>query len=193
MNTLTSISKVVNWKTTDGQRLQPLGMSLSLLYFGVPAALVYLSFHWGMPFLRSLGWPVFISYDLALTVPMALLLCAALAAYRLEGHPLDWVHFKERFRLSRMDRKNGLWVPGLVLMMNLGYGAFSVVTRLMIANGTFSLPALAPRFMDPRFAFTPQALIDLYGGEVVGNAWIVVGFLVLLFSISLAKSYGGAV
>jgi membrane protease YdiL (CAAX protease family) len=50
---------------------------------------------------------------------MAGLVVAALAAYVLEGNPLTWAAFAERYRLGRMRRRDWGWTLGGLLVMGV--------------------------------------------------------------------------
>jgi membrane protease YdiL (CAAX protease family) len=59
---------------------------------------------------------------------MAGLVVAALAAYVLEGRPLTWIAFANRFRLGRMSGRAWLWtITGLLVM-----GVLSLAANLLL-------------------------------------------------------------
>jgi membrane protease YdiL (CAAX protease family) len=80
----------------------------SLLYFGIPSLLATLGIYVGIPTLDRAGAPLVLSFLLFTAGPLALMLVAALVAYRLEGNPLSWADLKERFRLKPLQGKDWL-------------------------------------------------------------------------------------
>ena len=82
--------------------LRPLGVGLSLLFFGVPAAIIFIAFHVLLPWVQSLGYDELTSFLVSLGLPLACLFFAALIAYKLEGRPMTWEAFAGRMRLPRL-------------------------------------------------------------------------------------------
>lgn len=66
--------------------LRPMGWSLSLLYFGLPALALIIGFYVGMPWLERRGLTPYMAYMVSMGLPLLALLIAALIAYQLEGH-----------------------------------------------------------------------------------------------------------
>ena len=62
-------------------RAMPFG--LSLLYFGIPTAVLFAGFHLVMPALIAADARPFYAFLLATGTPLALMLAASLVAYRL--------------------------------------------------------------------------------------------------------------
>jgi len=94
--------------------LKPMPLWMSLLLFGIPAAIAFLLFYFLCPFLDRAGMPLFANF-LVGSIPFVLLFAAALAAYRLEGHSWSWAALTERFRLRPMNGETGLWTAGLAV------------------------------------------------------------------------------
>ena len=90
--------------SSDSRTLKPMPLPLALFYFGIPALIFVLCVYILIPFFTSQGVTEFISYSLALMIPLIAMLIASLVALRMEGYPITWASIKERFRLRKMDR-----------------------------------------------------------------------------------------
>jgi len=67
--------------------VRPLSLAGALLYFGIPAAVFTASLFLLLPWLLARGVSPFLTFQIAFGGPLALMLFAALVAYRLEGNP----------------------------------------------------------------------------------------------------------
>ncbi len=72
---------------SPGVPLKPIGLGASVLYFGIPAAVFSASILGLLPWLIRRGHSPFLVFNLTFGGPLALMLLAALVAYRLEGRP----------------------------------------------------------------------------------------------------------
>jgi hypothetical protein len=95
------------------------------------------------------------------SIPLALLLIAALVGYRLEGNVFSWRVFKERFRLHSLPGKAWLWMVGGIVVSIAG-----IVLLAFTQEWIASLPALAP----------PSWYADT---ETWTNGWIRVAIMVI--------------
>ena len=167
-------------ETQDPLRLLP-----SLLYFGLPALLFIAGFWVGMPWLIDLGMLPYYAYLWSLTVPLALLLLAALLWLKVEGRPINAATIKTRFRLRKMDGKAWLGSLGALVVGN-GLGLFAVppLTRVLINRGILPVPTTIPDFMSPVSLTDPAEAYDAAVGGLQGN-WLpfVAMTIVLVFNI----------
>jgi membrane protease YdiL (CAAX protease family) len=99
--------------------LKPLPLRQAVILFAVPAAGLALAVYWLWPALTQLGVPKVDARYYVSTLFMACLLVVALAAYVLEGNPLNWAAFTTRYRLGRMGWREWLWTLGAFLVMGL--------------------------------------------------------------------------
>jgi membrane protease YdiL (CAAX protease family) len=99
------------------RQIKPASILVSVLLFGVPSLVFFVSLNLIIPVLVQAGRPWFLIYNLCLVLPLALLLLAALLAYRLEGREFTWTSFAQRFRLGPMKLKDWLWAIGLAIFM----------------------------------------------------------------------------
>jgi len=92
------------------EELQPLRLWLSLLLFGIPAAIIVVSLYVGIPLFERAGLEPIVSFLMAFTMPMALMFTAALVGYhKIEGRPLNRAAFAARMRFPRFRFKDLLW------------------------------------------------------------------------------------
>jgi membrane protease YdiL (CAAX protease family) len=169
----------------EKNELKPMGWFESSLYFGVPALVLIICFHWLRPMLENLGLLPFYAYLISLGIPLVLALIASLVVLKLEGYSLIWADIKIRFRLNRMDGKTWLLSIGLYLAA----GVFSLmilspISALLIQNGVIPLPDNIPLFLDPRNQANAALTMDQAVGGLSGNFLPAISlFIVLVFNI----------
>ena len=155
--------------TTFQEGLKPLPFWGSLIAFGAPALLMVFSYHVFMPWLRGLGLAATESFMVAHIAPMAILLAVSLHVFHnVEGRPLTWAAFGQRFRYPRLTLKVVLLGLGTFLILNIAYGAFSQLGAALADQG------LAPP------AGTVTSVADVLGADVQGRWEIVFLFLLVL-------------
>lgn len=165
------------------QTLKKIDLAGSLLYFGIPAAVFYISFHYWRPALESGGMLPYYAYLTSLGIPVAFMLIASLVALRQEGYALSWASIKDRFRLKPMDGRT--WLGILVIWIVFGViltGLFGQLSLMLIRNGLIRLPADLPGFMDPFTA--PEDVLGVFDaavGGLLGNWMPALALLVVLF------------
>ena len=164
-------------------KLKPMGLGLSVLFFGIPSAVLTFSiYHYMQDFHRE-GMNDFLNFYLTMVLPLALMLVSAIVAFKLEGRALTWEALSHRFRLTRMTKQDWLYTLGLFLFMALCYGVLSFTAKWLIqfklfAPPDFLIPAVDPR-LEQRFG------MDVFMGiPLKGQWWIaLVYFIALLFNI----------
>lgn len=164
--------------------MQPMGLGLSLLFFGIPALAVLIGLHFVMPGLIAGGMVPFYAYFIGTGVPLAGILIASLVAYRLEPNPSERTAFLKRFRYARMDRVAWLWTAVGFIAIFLVSGVMLGVTHPLLLNRIIPVPAYLPAFLNP---LTPLTLTGAYSqafGGLEGNwASLFVFALFLFFNI----------
>ena len=168
----------------ENTRIRPLGLGGSIVIFLIPATILYLAHYYLVPWLVSnRGWPYLNGYLLAWFATMALFFCASIAAYRLEGNPIQLMAFARRYRLTRPSRQDWLWMLAVLIIQAGLYFGLSFTAKWL---GNISLFAPHPVF-PPEFgpagagAHIPGALM---GTQLEGKYWIiVVYFFGWLFNI----------
>jgi membrane protease YdiL (CAAX protease family) len=165
--------------------IQPMSVWLSLILFLLPAMFIYVGFHVVMPRLIQRGMKPLYAYSYAMGVPLALMLLAALAAYRLEGNPMTWGSLMERFNYRPMSGMDWLWTGATLVVILLGYGLGNQISNRLIKNGRISLPAHLPAWLDPRnMTGEYYHLLDQAAGGLPGNWKVLIVFsLVFFFNI----------
>lgn len=169
--------------------IRPLHLAGSLLLFGMPALAMFASMHAGLPALERAGLTPFEAFIVATTVPMAILLAAALAALvreqGIESLAQLGAALRTRMRFPRLTRRAillGLGTYGALLLVG---GIFAVLERTLVAAGFIPLPQTIPALLDPRVALDSATLARFAGGQLAGNWGIIVLFgLHLFFNIA---------
>jgi hypothetical protein len=93
-------------------QIKPMPFWQSLIFFGIPALVAAVGQYVLWPFFMGVGLSEETAYHYQMLVGFAFLLSAALAAYVIEGNPLDWLSFRRRFRLFGLDRRGWVWTFG---------------------------------------------------------------------------------
>jgi membrane protease YdiL (CAAX protease family) len=158
--------------------MKPMGVPLSIAFFILPAAIQYGTHYVLVPgFLRHTGHPYLVGYVIGWVSTMALFFIAALAAYKLEGNPVNRRDFAARYRLARMTGKDWLWTLAIFIFAMAIYFGLSFT-----ADWLARIPVLAPH---PSFhpEFGPPSTSahvpgQLMGMDLAGKWWVAVVFLV---------------
>ncbi len=166
---------------TKAGEQRPLRWWQTMLAFGIPSLVMVISFHWIMPILQRIGLTPFESMVVSYSVPMAWMLTAALVMYhKVDGYPLTWQAFRQRFRYPRLTVKAILQGLGVFVVIMVGYGLLNGLATVLtqswmpIAN---HLPAL----LDPRVALTTGTLDNMVGGQIAGNWRVVILYFIMFF------------
>ena len=165
-------------------KIKPMPFWMSLIFFGVPAAIIGVGFYWGIPFQVRKDIPFFWSYNLFMGIPAFLMFVAAFVACRLEGHPFTWERIRSRLRLKPIKGKEWLWTAGLFLVFGIGPFVLKFANRWLASTLLFTPPGFLPALLDPR-ADTALAMgNDFWGVPLRGNWWVFgVQLIVLFFNI----------
>jgi membrane protease YdiL (CAAX protease family) len=192
-------------------QLKPLGFGKSLLYFGIPAILINLTFWVVMRVLDVLAFRLFVTFLLGFGVPSLLLFLLSLWLFRRDGFPLRRESFIERFRLQKPDLKTwlwtailcGLWIAGLILLqpvtewLQLNWiSPPKLWIRIMASDPDYIMEFPKNNILVP-LGFGSLILANLLGGEFFwrgyvfprqelafgSSTWIVHGSLWALFRL----------
>lgn len=120
------------------------------------------------------------AHSVALILPLAGLLLAALLAYRVEDNPFTWPALTARFRWRRMDGRAWLWTLGVWALQIAIWFLLQQLSAWLIATGIMPVPQNLPAFLDPQTA-TTGAVYDQAVGGLQGNWRFVITSLVVLF------------
>jgi membrane protease YdiL (CAAX protease family) len=168
----------------NNYNIKPLSFKLSLLYFGIPAAIAIFIVYVIMPLLARYGLPIFYNYFLVYaTLPMLALIVAAIVAYRREGNVMAWPELKSRFRLNKMDGRSWLWAIGLMLFMFLSASLLSFAARWLASFRFFAPPDFWPAELKPTAASGAAITAipsELMGVPLAGNWWVLIFMLASL-------------
>jgi len=112
---MNAISVVSNKENAVAQPARPMGWLESILVVLIPTVGMIFSHYVAYPSLKNTGLAPFESYVYATVPVLALMLLAALVAYRREGNPWTREAFIQRFRLGRMNRRMWLWTAAAIV------------------------------------------------------------------------------
>jgi membrane protease YdiL (CAAX protease family) len=110
---------------TVHKEMRPAPVLVALLFFASSSILFFFFLYLILPLLRKAGVSWFFSYNIALVLPMAILLLASFIGYRFEGLQLSWPSIRHRFRLQSM--KTSVWLWAIALSIFMYGGRFSMV------------------------------------------------------------------
>ncbi len=161
--------------------IRPLTNWQTVLAFGLPTLMMIFSFYWALPWLQTIGLTPFESIVVVHTVPMALLLTAAVVSYyRLDGFPGEWRAFRQRMRFPRLTGRAVFQGLGLFVLQMVGYGLFNQISLWLIGQGWLPLPTNLPALLDPRVTLSSAAFDEMVGGQILGNWGVVVLYFIML-------------
>ena len=166
--------------TKDGGQ-RPLHWWQTTLAFGIPSLVMVISIHGVIPLLQRIGLTPFESMVVSYSVPMALMLTAALVIYHeVDGYPLTWPAFSQHFRYPRITLKAILQGLGLFAAIMVGYGLLNGLAT-MVTQGWMPIPNYLPALLDPRVALTTAVLDNMVGGHISGNWSVVILYFIMFF------------
>jgi membrane protease YdiL (CAAX protease family) len=145
------------------QELKPLPLGKTILFFTVPAIILYVTHYHLVPaYVVGKGVAYLNGYLVGYVVTMGFFVVATLVAYLMEGNPVRWTAFRRRYRLRRMDKIDWLWTVMLIIFVLITYFGLSYT-----GEWVRSVPLLAPRGAWPT-EFGPGAVNNFVPGEFMG-------------------------
>lgn len=174
---------------SSGPGMKPLHLIGSILVFGLPTLIVFLSFHLGIPALENMGLTSFEAFIVTNTVPVAVMFAAALGAVTAEQSITSPAEFHEalktRMRFPRITFKAILQGIGVYSVFLVVGGMATFISRALIEAQLIPLPENLPLILNPQAQITAETLTSFVGGQLVGNWGIVLLFgLQLFFNIA---------
>jgi len=172
-----------NQRTTSEGTLKPMGLGVSLLFFGIPSAVLTLSIYDLMQSFHRHGMSDFLNFYLTLVFPLGLLLVAALVAYKLEGCEFTWTQIADRFRFHKMTKKDWIYTIVLFVASIACYGALQSTAKWLIQFKWFAPPEFLIPAVDPRLEHNLAP--SVFMGIPLKGQWWIAGFyfIALLFNI----------
>ena len=166
---------------TKVSRQQPLRGGHTMLAFGIPSLVMLISIHGVMPLLQHIGLTPFESMVVSYSVPMAWMLSAALVMYhKVDGYPLTWQAFSQRFRYPRITFKAILQGLGVFAVIMVGYGLLNGLATV-ITQSWMPMANHLPALLDPRVELTTAALDNMVGGQISGNWSVIILYFIMFF------------
>jgi len=165
---------------TGELNIKPIKFKHSLLFFGLPCAVIYPGIYHFVPLLDSRGVPLIVSWNIFMMGVIALLLPASIMAYKLEGNEMTWDTFKERFRLNPITGKAWLWILGTFIVVQTAEVLITVSGVSLASVRFLAPPEIIPSFMDPNIELTIP-VTEFFNVPVKGNWWLIFFWLGWLF------------
>jgi membrane protease YdiL (CAAX protease family) len=156
--------------------VRPMGVLPTIIYWAIPAIILYVSHYILLPiFIQRTSQPYLVGYLIVWTLTMALFFVGALAAYCLEGNPIQLAIFAERYRLSRMNRRDWIWTLGILGFVLISYFGLAFTSR-WLARWSFLAPhPVVPPELGPEVvARTPGTFM---GTRITGSVWVAAMYL----------------
>jgi membrane protease YdiL (CAAX protease family) len=170
--------------TIQTTKTRPMPFWMSLIFFGVPAAIIGTGFYLGIPLLARIGIPFFWSYNFFMGFPAIMMFVAVFIACRLEGNPFTWEGIRSRLRLKPIKGKEWLWTAGLFLVFGAGPFVLGFANRWLASTHLFTPPDFLPALLDPRANIASGLGNDFWGVPLRGNWWVFgVELIVIFFNI----------
>jgi membrane protease YdiL (CAAX protease family) len=169
---------------TKDVEMKPMPIWTAILFFAVPSAVASFGIYVGMQYFHRTGMNDMANLLLTMVLPLALMLVASLAAYRIEGNRFTRGEFSARFRLKRMKGTDWLLTAGLLVFMVVSYRLLSFTAQWLIKYPLFAPPEFLIPAVDPRVGPTGP-VTEFMGVPLLGNWWIafVYFFVALGFNI----------
>lgn len=165
-------------------KVKPISLWQSILFFGIPGLLLYLGLVYGIPILKSYGFPDIFLFPFFLWLPLIPLLPASLALFRREQKYQPDLTLKERFRLKKITKKDWLWVVGGILFVLIfDFVIMEPVSKWMASIPLFSAPDHFPILFHPLKEIT-FPLTSFLGVPLYGN-WLFLIVMIVLHTIAL--------
>lgn len=159
--------------------MKPMNLRQSLLFFGIPALLLYLATYICIPPLsRATGLPLVVSWFLCGGSLVFLpLFVAAFVFYRLEGRPWQAATILDRFRLNRFSRFDLAWsLLGVLSVGVLTYGLLEAGQALVPGfSAQPSFMSVTPLTADERWilaAWAPFFFFNIFGEGLFWRGYI---------------------
>jgi len=168
-------------KLQSSGSIKPMSFGVSLLYFGIPALVLFIGFHVIMPALISCGFTDFYAFFIGLGIPLAFMIIASLVAYQKEGNAMKWDIFKKRFRLHKLSFKMWLLTLCAFIVIFIIYGIVVRLNVTLLNTGIIPIPESLPVWLDTRAGIPSMSVMDQAFGGLSGNWLALITYVVLLF------------
>lgn len=158
-------------------RIKPLGILASFIYWLIPAVVLYTAHYLLVPvFVERTAQPYLVGYLIAWGLSMLFFFVAALAAFRLEGNPLTWKAFADRYRLKKMSGRDWLWTLAVLGLIITSYFGLGFTASWLARWPLFSPHPVFPAEFGPggTGAHIPGAFM---GMSITGVGWVAVVYL----------------
>ncbi len=151
----------------------------SLLFFGIPAAALYLATHIGMPFLiNQKGIPILLSWFIAGAIIFLSLFLISIIAYKLEGTKISFASFKKRFRLNPLHKEDWIWTISVFIFTISLMGIIFFIEKFYMSDFTGSpsflnIEALSKDQLWFLIVWMPFFFFNIAGEELLWRGYIL--------------------
>ncbi len=152
----------MNMENSTVSKIKPMGLIPSLLFFGIPSLIFSFFIYYVMQELHRNGINDFVNWIVSMTTPLALMLVAAVIAFKAEGNSFNRTAFLTRFRLKKMSGKDWIYTIALFIVTVIIYGALSSTSKWLIQFKLFSPPEFLLPAVDP--GLEHNILVDSFMG-----------------------------
>jgi membrane protease YdiL (CAAX protease family) len=162
------------------KKIQPMHLGASLVFFGIPATVLFIATHWGVSFLNRLtGLPQvvcwFINGGLLVFIP---LLLASLGGFYFEGNDFSWSSIRSRFRLETISGRDLLWLLGGIVFIGavtqfLVYLGPRIFIHFSTNPSFMTMKPLKPDEMWILLAWGPLFIFNILGEELFWRGYIL--------------------
>jgi membrane protease YdiL (CAAX protease family) len=159
----------------------PMGLGLSLLYFGIPAAVFSASILGLLPWMMRRGVAPLVIFNVTFGGPLALMLAAALVAVRREGQAGSWAALRRRMRLEPMGPSGWAWTAALCAFALLPFSLVAWMRPWLVQVHLYTRPDEFSRFMG---MFTGGAHVFL-GIPLAGQWWVLAYYIAMLMVLNI--------
>ncbi|MBU6198912.1 MAG: CPBP family intramembrane metalloprotease [Xanthomonadaceae bacterium] len=153
--------------------LRPLPLIPALFYFGIPAAVGYVSVWKVLPMMDRAGASPLLQF-VVFGSALILILIAAFVAYGLEGNPWTWADLRDRMRLRMPTRNGWAWAIGLALA-NVG----------LYIGASIAVAAVFPHVRPPLAVAKLLGDDEHFLGSPLHHAWPLFGAWVLFYLVNV--------
>jgi hypothetical protein len=162
-----------------------LGVLQAFLHFGIPAVVFSVSLLWGLPLLVRNGASPFLTFNLAFGSLNALLLVAALVAYKLEGHAFTWYAFRSRMRLRAMDWHGWPWALLLCIVAPFVQRPFELLEPWFPRVRLYTPPSEFVSFLQQQVfsVYAPHG--SFLGIPLRGDWWVAAYYFAFLIVLNV--------
>lgn len=185
------MSAIDSTVVTPNDKIKPMGLKLSLLFFFVPSIIMIINVNIIMGIFNNNGLPIFYNYNIIYgLIPLLIMLLASIYFYKREGNPINWSSFKSRFRLGGLSKVDILWIISLFIVMLAGTVVFAFTPPILAK--IVRPPSFWPDEINP-LKSKPTSMTSIpttfMKEPLTGNWMVAVYVLIDIIVVSFAEEF----